>query len=84
MEIVYFGLKTPDLFGNYEEKKAYNNDPDLLRRLADAEAKIKRIETGNTCQKEPPPWSCEHANEVPCSCPCDPNCYCKTGSCVNR
>jgi AAA domain len=24
---------------------------------------------------------CEHANEVPVSCPCPPDCYCKTHSC---
>lgn len=24
---------------------------------------------------------CEHANEVPCSCPCNDDCYCKNNSC---
>jgi hypothetical protein len=28
---------------------------------------------------------CEHANEVPMTCPCPPNCFCRVkGSCVNR
>lgn len=27
------------------------------------------------------PWSCEHANEVPVTCPCKEGCYCKTRSC---
>lgn len=27
------------------------------------------------------PMFCEHANECPVSCPCPPNCYCKTHTC---
>jgi len=29
-------------------------------------------------------FSCEHANEVPCVCPCPPECYCKLNSCKPR
>ena len=29
------------------------------------------------------PWFCNHANEVPHTCPCDADCYCRRkGSCV--
>ncbi|HEY8096851.1 MAG TPA: hypothetical protein VIE65_12280 [Methylobacter sp.] len=28
------------------------------------------------------PWVCEHPNEAPSSCPCKPDYYCKTRTCV--
>lgn len=30
------------------------------------------------------PLSCEHANEVPASCPCQHDCYCYDNTCVAR
>lgn len=27
---------------------------------------------------------CEHANEVPAECKCEPDCYCKQNSCKNK
>jgi hypothetical protein len=42
----------------------------------------------DTVPPEPPntlsPVFCEHANEVPQTCPCPPNCYCKNHTCKNR
>ena len=33
---------------------------------------------------EPPPLMCDHANEVPQSCPCSLSCYCRKNSCSGR
>lgn len=34
--------------------------------------------------RQTPAWACDHANEVPCSCPCASNCYCKSHTCRGR
>jgi hypothetical protein len=28
--------------------------------------------------------ACNHANETPVKCPCDPDCYCKAHSCIEN
>lgn len=40
--------------------------------------------TGQGLPDRENPLFCEHANEVPQACPCEPDCYCRNHTCRDR
>jgi hypothetical protein len=53
----------------------------IIRELMHFRA--QRYRDQEACEQTPA-WACDHANEVPCSCPCASNCYCKSHTCKGR
>lgn len=56
-----------------------------VRTLSDALAALGRAVRLRDEPLDDSPLLCEHANECPATCPCQPGCYCRTrGSCIAR
>ncbi len=53
----------------------------IIRKLL-IERDERRIQREG-CEQTPAVY-CDHANEVPCTCPCANNCYCKSYTCRSR
>lgn len=51
----------------------------LHKRLERSKDALDALDEG-----EGKPWLCEHANENPNVCPCQPGCYCKTRTCRGK
>ena len=78
---------TPGAYGevlcrNLEEVFALIAKADIDPVHAPAEQHTPAL--GDSLQQDRSCQMCEHANEVPGSCPCRPDCYCKTNTCASR